>query len=120
MLTEGQKMFLPAAIVASMVTITVLVMLIWFCAKAHGGGVLINQPGHFAGVPLVHGATLGWYMVLGVTTQLSGLAQGILGFADWGRYGMPSYHSYHSESGADGIEAKTPNQCRIPFFLGMF
>ncbi|ORY25545.1 NCS1 nucleoside transporter [Naematelia encephala] len=97
-----EKMLIPASIVSGCVLVTCLGLLGWFVNQAGGGGILLSQPTHFSGVPLLQGSALAWQIVLGITTQISSTAQGILGFADWGRY------------------AKGPHHSRLPFFMGSF
>ena len=67
---------------------SIVSMLGYFVHKAHGPGRLIKNPAEFSGVSSLHGSALGWQMAFGITTQISSKAQGILGYADWGRYGQ--------------------------------
>ena len=82
-----EKLFWPSMVTSTSIVLSIICMLGYFVNKAGGAGRLIHDPASFTGIPRIHGSTLAWAMLFGITTSISSKMQGILGYADWGRYG---------------------------------
>lgn len=69
-------------LVCNIISATTLIsMMIWALATAHGGGPLLSQP-----TTVTSDGGLGWTVVYGITTIIGGIAVGLTNQADYSRF----------------------------------
>lgn len=83
---KPEKYHLPFAIAAVTVIPTVVILFIWSVVTANGLGPLVHDITATTGIEQARGARLGWMLLLGICTNISGIATHLFSQSDYTRF----------------------------------
>ncbi|KAH6689738.1 uracil permease [Plectosphaerella plurivora] len=81
-----ERYHVPFAIAAVTVIPTMIALFIWCVATVDGLGPLVNDISGMTGIEQATGSRLGWMLVLGVCTNISGIATHLFSQSDYTRF----------------------------------